>query len=741
MQVGPSMRARRPLIAAAAVTAAALWPSAARADLPAGSGTPSFEVRTFNGTDYSKPNTTDLPFYFNLAHCVCSQAAAGTESDFQLYTTLDGATDPLHVPAEIWTGDGCDESQTTRDTNCFHVKDISDYGNIATTPATPLIPVYNLIDPLDTSCSGGGSSGTVWLLVSQTSGGTLDKAGSTTINYDITPPPLPTDFDVSGAENAIQIDFKSPVDNASDVLYYQALCRVHATGEPGQPDTSKRPDARYYTVNHLCGLDSMEFPLEYADVSANPADAGVGGTPDAMPGPDAAPSPGFERLDGEYLCGEASGTAPSLRIDNLENGTAYDVILVSVDASGNPHAVEFNQSVTPQPVTDFWEDLHSNGSNVQGGFCLISDTYGGGGPITQAMRAFRDDNLAASAPGRAFIHFYYAHVAWIGAWARAHLAVRVVFAIVLLPLIALALAWHALGLPLLLLVLVGGGWLWRRRGRLHRRTARAALAATTLALVWLGAGAAHAQGFQPYWAGDDAATAPVGEAQPDWVLGVKFGPYVPAIDSQAGVTNRPYHSMFGGYNVMPILELDRILLRGFGQVTVGGSVGFLGKSASAYKAGTTAGDPNRMRSSGDTNTFRLVPLSATASYRLTYLDDRYGIPLAPYVRGGLSYYVWWARAPSGSLSSVDQDGCTSTATMTCPQNKAAGATAGLQGSVGIEIRAERIDPNASASMRSSGIEHAGFYAEYQAAWVTGFGKDTKLAVGDNTWFVGFDFEF
>jgi len=44
-------------------------------------------------------------------------------------------------------------------------------------------------------------------------------------------------------------------------------------------------------------------------------------------------------------------------------------------------------------------------------------------------------------------------------------------------------------------------------------------------------------------------------------------------------------------------------------------------------------------------------------------------------------------------------------------------------------------------MRQGGIEHAGFYAELSVAKVDGFGSDTKLSVGDSTWFAGVDFEF
>jgi hypothetical protein len=77
----------------------------------------------------------------------------------------------------------------------------------------------------------------------------------------------------------------------------------------------------------------------------------------------------------------------------------------------------------------------------------------------------------------------------------------------------------------------------------------------------------------------------------------------------------------------------------------------------------------------------------------------------------------------------------------CDADKALGGSLGLQGSVGMAIRAERIDADAARSMVNSGIYHAGFYVEYMFAKVDGFGSSSKLSVGDNTWFAGVDFEF
>jgi hypothetical protein len=77
----------------------------------------------------------------------------------------------------------------------------------------------------------------------------------------------------------------------------------------------------------------------------------------------------------------------------------------------------------------------------------------------------------------------------------------------------------------------------------------------------------------------------------------------------------------------------------------------------------------------------------------------------------------------------------------CSENKAAGGSLGVVGSIGLSIRAERIDASAARSMHESGIEHAGFYGELSVGKVDGFGSDKKLSVGDTTWFGGVEFEF
>lgn len=268
----------------------------------------------------------------------------------------------------------------------------------------------------------------------------------------------------------------------------------------------------------------------------------------------------------------------------------------------------------------------------------------------------------------------------------------------------------------------------RRRGRRGSRSG----ALLGLGLVLLAPTAARAQNYDPYWLDSEAGATDRAPA-PTWHLGLRAGPYHPAIDAAFTSSPGPFRRMFGpGYQIVPQLDLHRIWQTSALQLGVGLSGGYYAKSAEVYEANTDPADPMRPRVSGATNTFKMIPLALTGLMRLTALDDHWGFPVVPYVRGGLAYDVWWVRTPTGELAM--------TSCATC-KDKALGASAGLIGAVGIAVRGERLDSEASHSMKNGGVEHAGFYAELETGWVDGFGNAKRLSLGDTTWYAGVDFEF
>lgn len=717
---------------------------------PAGSTIKWERFSVKQGEAFVEPDQEDRRQFLNRAHCICAKTAPNDEAFHFQYDVSLSATSGTGATGEVWVGTQCDNDQN-RVTMCRQLpaETIADIDTLAMPPVKKLrlnfFDVVNGPKNMDACVSEEGTK-LVWILakdngnyVYTTSQGVGEVSGDNLSKPDTRPPEGLENLDVSGSENSIEINWTLSESNTDDYAYIQALCS-HAD-DTVVFEADARPAARYQTAKALCGgMDDFQFGMTAVD----------------LPDEEDVTTTKFADLPAEYLCGEQAAPASgSLKIEKLTNGTKYKVAVLAVDHHGNVIGTSFTKTVTPRPVTDFWEDLHDRGGAVEGG-CLLSTTYGDGNPLTRTLREFRDGTLARSALGRWLTGAYYGT---IGALAVESFPARIAVGIAMLPLVALALLWHLLGLPALL-ALLALPWLVRRRAALrawlvHRRRLAAAIVTAGLLLA---PGLAAADDFTPYWE-DPSQEASLGEpSEVKWIAGIRVGPYIPDIDLQfpqnAATGMGPYEAMFGTYytdtngdgtgdkrhkkrvyQVLPMLDVERVVWRGFGQLGVGGTLGYMQKTAYAYENGTTEDDPMRPRSTAK-NTFRLIPLAATVTYRFTYLDDRWGIPVIPYVRGGLAYYMWWIKGPNGT-----SEVCEGPAPEMCTNDKAYGGTPGVQASAGLAIRAERVDAAAAQSMRNSGIQHAGFYGEVFWGRVDGFGSETKLWVGDTTWFAGANFEF
>jgi len=232
---------------------------------------------------------------------------------------------------------------------------------------------------------------------------------------------------------------------------------------------------------------------------------------------------------------------------------------------------------------------------------------------------------------------------------------------------------------------------------------------------------------QPYWEELQEPVETIGKSVPAWNVGLKFGPYTPDVDAEFSGEG-PFERTFGSKDgLMSQLDVERFFLYPLGQLGLAATLGFHAKSAKAFEERN--GELVRIPD-GERTGFKLIPTALSAVYRFTHLDDRYGIPLVPYGKVGLAYYTWWVTKPGGDLAETGSG------------KKARGGSLGWQGSVGLALRAERLDRTAAQSLSNEfGVEHAGLYAELSVAQVDGFGSDSKLSVGDTTWFAGVNFEF
>lgn len=678
--------------------------------------------------------------YFNIAHCQCAAPNVTARSDYNEKTfqyLLKAVNAPTsEATIELWTGSDC-QTMLSRPTSC--------YDTMIASTATELrnaldkrvdISVFDLMSPTKRTadgCVGTTSSttnGTLYMLADTNKNTTPDYAATEQIITDKGPPPLPTDFRVIGTESGIKLSWTVP-DDPTDIYRYQALC----TDDTDQP-LGNGATPLYDTASNLCGAD-IKFnltPTEIPGVDDDTVDASAGVTlPDGM-----------LALDPKYICGTENNSASSgFTINGLQNGKPYKIALLVIDKFGNATGTYFTRAVAPVPSTDFWEDLHKRNAGVEGGLCLLAETYGDDSSLTGALRSFRDDTLGGSGAGRWLSDAYYATLGKAGGLVHGSVVRRVIAGVLLAPVVALALAWHWLTLPGVLLMFVGA-WLWRRhRLRWLARTAPVGAMAAAL----LAPGLARAGGYQPYWenpdvVGDKPEVAFDDPSLVTWHVGVRVGPYIPEIDSKLKKLGQPgpYKQMFGDrFHILVMLDVDRVVWSGYGQLAVGASAGYWQKRARAFADGSSATDGDRERAN-DENTLRMVPTQLSATYRLTVLDDDYGIPVVPYVRGGLSYYLWSLTTANGSFASVCKDKAMDGDPM-CAKDKAYGGSLGVHGAIGLAIRAERIDASTATSMRQSGILHAGIYGELSVAKVDGFGADAKLSLGDKTWFGGVNFEF
>jgi len=182
---------------------------------------------------------------------------------------------------------------------------------------------------------------------------------------------------------------------------------------------------------------------------------------------------------------------------------------------------------------------------------------------------------------------------------------------------------------------------------------------------------------------------------------VKFGPYRPNVDDEPGLTGTPYANTFGGNESMFLttLELDwqfyRIVGISFG---VGGSFGFMQESARARTV--ESGEK-----SSDFTVLNVMPFALLAVIRIDSIAEYLKVPLVPYFKVGLNWYLWWVL---GAGETIDSAG-----------------TMGWQINPGLAIRLDGFDPMSSRTFDNEmGINHSFIFFEFMYARVEGLGKDS-----------------
>jgi hypothetical protein len=201
----------------------------------------------------------------------------------------------------------------------------------------------------------------------------------------------------------------------------------------------------------------------------------------------------------------------------------------------------------------------------------------------------------------------------------------------------------------------------------------------------------------------------------------RFGPYHPNVDE--GVAGSPYDTIFGDdTRWQGGAELDWQLFRIPKVLSLGPGFGF-GYTHSSAPAPLESGDGD----SAQQTTLGIIPMHLVAAFRFDYLADHTPVPLCPYAKLGLGYALWWSSIGDHGTNVNGEDG--------------RGASYGYVYALGVLLRLDPLEPAAAANADASlGINHAGLFIEWFNSSLNGFGSNSGMEVGTNTWVAGLGLE-
>jgi hypothetical protein len=238
-------------------------------------------------------------------------------------------------------------------------------------------------------------------------------------------------------------------------------------------------------------------------------------------------------------------------------------------------------------------------------------------------------------------------------------------------------------------------------------------AVTTISLPSLSARAQGVDEFGAY----GVRRGEQSESEQDAAYELRFGRYVPEVDSELGST--PFQDTFGGATRFIIgAEGDWQLLRipHFG--TFGPGFGF-GITKFTAKAAFTDGTGV---SESDTRLW-IAPMYVVGVARADVFMRDFHIPLVPYAKLGLGYGLWWSSDGEKTPKVDGQSG--------------RGASYGLTYALGGMFLLDVLDPDDAVTADGiTGINNSYVFLEWFRPQLDGFGSNKVMDIGSSSWVLG-----
>jgi MYXO-CTERM domain-containing protein len=210
-------------------------------------------------------------------------------------------------------------------------------------------------------------------------------------------------------------------------------------------------------------------------------------------------------------------------------------------------------------------------------------------------------------------------------------------------------------------------------------------------------------------------------------IAFKMDRYDPQIDSEAGLSGRPYHDIFHGRAPLRYqLEVDWEAAHPFGSVLLGVTGGFWQNYGHGLDTRTS---PPSV--STDTTHLNIAPVGAVLTYRFDELADAVRwLPVIPYAQAGLMAALWSSYNGRGDVSTRPGGG------------RGSGWSYGYTTALGVALELDAIDAGlAREAFIDMGIQRTAAFAEYGWTHLDDFRKSGRLILSDRAWRFGFSVEF
>jgi hypothetical protein len=250
---------------------------------------------------------------------------------------------------------------------------------------------------------------------------------------------------------------------------------------------------------------------------------------------------------------------------------------------------------------------------------------------------------------------------------------------------------------------------------------RSGLALACAGYLGLTATPARAQGVDEFGAYGGAERAGQNESAQDSAFELRFGRYVPEVDS--GLGGAPFRDTFGGSTRFLFgIEGDWQLLRIAHFGSIGPGVGW-GTTRFGAKARFTEGGG---QSEAET-TLWIMPMYLVGVARADVFMRDFQVPLVPYAKFGFGYGLWWSSDGDESATANGVAG--------------RGASYGLTWALGAMFLLDVLDREDAATADAQlGINNSYVFAEWFRPQLDGFGSNSVLNIGSSSWLLGIAIE-